>query len=506
MRTLVFIALVLFTVVAAGVTSRATRQAKPRFNQELFARHSSHPKSTATGANPHESVVVEHFFSTQVDHFDLQNTEQWTLRYFSNTELYRDGGPIFIFLGGFRPIVPSMIGDTTLIYEMAREVNGAIFAFESRFYGISQVTGDLSTENLSLLNADQILADLAEFVTHIRREFIEDENARVLVAGSEWGGGLAAWFRIRYPHLGNAAWSSSGYMNAMVNFADFSEAWGDTMINHGSQECYSEIFVAFHVMQNLIDMGRADVLFDKFNICHEIDADNEFQVQYFFYTLMGSIELFTIARKNLADFTEVCDAITGADSDTAVDSFANWFNNRWLDDDECLVSDPDVSVERFQDTDWESDFNALGARQALYQECTEFGWFFTTDSPFQPFGDRVGVDFFIELCSRIFGEWITLETITQGVDRSNNRFGGINPGASLTHFTNGDADPWRKIGITRNITQDITAVIIPDQLGSSDLPAISEDDPIELQTIKRKLKNTILGYLFPDAPVAPANV
>ncbi|XP_058451309.1 thymus-specific serine protease-like [Malaya genurostris] len=503
MRTLGFIALLQVTVVAAGVhrSDEPNKQAQRQLFRQLHSRNASKYPSIPTATNnPDKAAVLENFFTTQVDHFNLQNTERWTLRYFSVSDYYKPGGPILIFLSGHRSLTPEMIDETTLIYEMGQEMNGAVFGFETRFYGHSRVTEDLSTDNLRLLNTDQVLADLAEFVTYLRNEVLEDPTARVLVSGAEYGGGLAAWFRIRYPHLGNVAWASSGYMNAIMNFEAFSEAWGETLIEHGSQKCYNEIFVAFHVMQNLIDLGKADVLFEKFNICHDIDPENEFQVQYFFFILMGSVELFTIANKDLADFSKVCDEITGAEAEIAVNAFANWFNNRWIAEEACIVSDPDVAVEIFQDTDWDSEYNALGARQVMYQECSEFGWFFTTDSPFQPFGDRVNIEFFIEMCRRIFGEWITAETIASGVDRANNRFGGVTPGSSLTLFTNGAADPWRTIGITRNLTVDATAVVIPNQLGSSDLTATSEDDPPELQEAKRNLKTKLASYLFPVAP------
>ncbi|XP_055546468.1 thymus-specific serine protease-like [Wyeomyia smithii] len=502
MRSIVLIALSLVIAAFAGVPrSKPNLEANRRLIEQMFTRRFTEPKKQAPARDDSSTrPISEHFFSTEVDHFNAQNTDQWTLRYFASADNYVQGGPILIFLGGTRPITPSMIDDTTLIYEMAREWNGALFAFEPRFYGESRVTEDLSTENLSLLSTDQILADLAEFVTYVRRELVEDETARVLVAGTELGGSLAAWFRIRYPHLGNAAWASSAYMNAVLGFDDFSEAWGDSLIAHGSQECYNEIFVAFHVMQNLIDLGMADLLFEKFNICSEIDPENTFQVQYFFSILMISVEIYTIRNNDLADFAEVCDDLTAGGTDSAVESFANWFNEKWVEDLGCVVSDPAQAIEIFQDPDWDSDFNQQGARQWMYQECTEFGWFFTTESAFQPFGDRVSIDFYVEWCRQIFGDWITMESVQRGINRANNRFGGDNPGSSLTHFTNGDADPWRMISITRNLTLDAQADIISNQLGGSDLSAMSPDDPADLAEVKQRLKLTLASYLFPFSP------
>lgn len=162
---------------------------------------------------------------------------------------------------------------------------------------IDIIYSDLSTENLRLLNADQILADLAEFVRYLKEEVLKNENARVMVSGSEFGGSLATWFRVRYPHLANAAWSSSSWNTAVMDFQEFSEAWGQTLIDYGSQQCYNDIFVAFHVMQNLLDAGLGELLFEKFNICSPIDVENRMQVQYFFSVLMTSIEIYTLRNR-----------------------------------------------------------------------------------------------------------------------------------------------------------------------------------------------------------------
>ncbi|XP_055545768.1 thymus-specific serine protease-like [Wyeomyia smithii] len=506
MRSIFLITLLVVITVAFATVPRRTRnaQASRQLAAQLFTRQFAGARKQASASSGFDSSsrqVSEHFFTTSVDHFNAQNTEQWTLRYFASTDNYRQGGPILIFLGGLNPIIPELIGETTLIHEMAREWNGALFAFESRFYGQSRLTEDVSTENLRLLSTDQILADLAAFVTYVKREHIGDETARVLVAGNELGGALAAWFRVRYPHLGHAAWASSAYMHAVLNFQDFSEAWAEALIEHGSQECYNEIFVAFHVLQNMIDLGRADLIYEKFNICTPIDPENTRQVQYFFSVLMATVEMVTIYSRNVTGFAQVCQDITGTDAETAVDAFASWFNTVYPEDSVCAGTDIAEVIEWLKETDWDFQYNAYGLRQALYQECTEFGFFVTTDSPSQPFGDRVTLDFYIDTCREVFGEWITEESIQRGIDRANNRFGGDNPGSSFTHFTNGDADPWRMISITRNLTLDARADVIRNQLGNSDLPAMSPDDPADLQEVKQRLKLKLASYLFPLTPL-----
>ncbi|XP_055543654.1 dipeptidyl peptidase 2-like [Wyeomyia smithii] len=206
----------------------------------------------------------------------------------------------------------------------------------------------------------------------------------------------------------------------------------------------------------MIDLGRADMMHEKFNICTPIDPENTRQVQFFFSVLMATVEMVIIYTRDVAGFAQVCQDITGTDAETAVDAFAN-------------------SVKR----------SIKKAPSSVFS---------SQQTPFQPFGDRVTLEVFGR---EVFGEWITEESIQRGIDRANNRFGGDNPGSSLTYFTNGDADPWRMISITRNLTLDAQADVIRNQLGGSDLPAMSPDDPADLLEVKQRLKLKLASYLFP---------
>ncbi|KAL9696790.1 hypothetical protein quinque_016369 [Culex quinquefasciatus] len=499
MRAIFIVALAALVALASAAAPRTKQnvEASRKLVQQMLTKRLS-PSVSPEG--PAKRIVIENFFTTRIDHFNAQNTDEWTLRYLTLSDWYMPGGPILIHLGGNQPIQPNMVDESSLIYEMAREMHGIVFAFETRFYGQSWVTEDVSTENLRLLNTDQILADLAEFVNYVRLDVLKNEYAHVMVAGAGFGGSLATWFRVRYPHLADAAWSSGGQHNALMDFQEFAEAWGETLTDHGSQSCYNEIFVAFHVMQNLIDAGLEEIIFEKFNICHELDPENTLQIQYFFSTMMTAIEMYTLRNGDLTDFSEVCTDLTEVDMPTAVDSFANWFNTKFAEDIGCVVSDLDFAIEAFSETDWNSAFVQLGARQALYQECTEFGWFLTTDSDNQPFGSRVNLELYSETCRRVFGEWITYESIYYATQRANNRFGALSPRINFIHFTHGAEDPWRMVSIRNDLNTEALLDVIPNELAGSDLGAISEDDSRELQEVKRRVKALMSYYLFPAGP------
>ncbi|KAL1401717.1 hypothetical protein pipiens_006413 [Culex pipiens pipiens] len=258
MRAILIVALAALVALASAAAPRTKQnvEASRKLVQQMLTKRLS---PSVSSAGPAKRIVIENFFTTRIDHFNAQNTDEWTLRYLAVTDWYQPGGPILIWLGGYTPIQPYMVDESSLIYDMAREMHGAVLCFRVAVLrtelGHRVGCRDVSTENLRFLNADQVLADLAEFVAYLKNEVLRNEYAHVLVSGVGYGGSLATWFRVRYPHLADAAWSSGGQHNALMGFQEFAEAWGETLIDHGSQSCYNEIFVAFHVMQNLIDAG-----------------------------------------------------------------------------------------------------------------------------------------------------------------------------------------------------------------------------------------------------------
>lgn len=76
---------------------------------------------------------------------------------------------------------------------------------------------DLSTDNLRFLSSRQALADLAHFRTMIA-ETRGLTNAKWVAFGGSYPGSLAAWFRLKYPHLVHAAVATSAPVHATVNF------------------------------------------------------------------------------------------------------------------------------------------------------------------------------------------------------------------------------------------------------------------------------------------------
>ena len=88
---------------------------------------------------------------------------------------------------------------------------------ESRYYGTSMPFGpdSFTPANAAYLTTEQILADYAELITHLKATLPGAADCPVVAFGGSYGAKLTAYLRLKYPHVvigGLAASSSIGYV------------------------------------------------------------------------------------------------------------------------------------------------------------------------------------------------------------------------------------------------------------------------------------------------------
>jgi Serine carboxypeptidase S28 len=170
--------------------------------------------SSPDGSN--RLAIPDEWFNQILDHNDLSNKQTWKQLYYTRSDFYKPGGPVFIMVGGEGPISTKFMEEGAWIH-YAKENNALCFQLEHRFYGKSHPTEDLSTTNLAYLSSEQALADLAYFITAMKEKYNLQSNRWVAFGGS-YPGSLAAWAREKFPHLIHASVSSSGPLLAKVDF------------------------------------------------------------------------------------------------------------------------------------------------------------------------------------------------------------------------------------------------------------------------------------------------
>lgn len=147
------------------------------------------------------------------------------------------------------------------------------------YTNLNLIYSTLTDENLRWLTIDQALTDVAEFVTYVRSTYT-DETAQVVVAGTMYGGSLAAWFRQKYPHLAVGAWASSAPAVAKIDNFEYKEIAGEVYRRIGGDACYNALETAVTQLDELVQAGEKEQLATLLHLCPESTV-NELHESWF---------------------------------------------------------------------------------------------------------------------------------------------------------------------------------------------------------------------------------
>lgn len=167
---------------------------------------------------------------------------------------------------------------------------------------ISQCS-DLSVDNLRYLTVEQSLADAAHFINYIRSTIPDAEHSTVIVAGRDFGGSMAVWFRQKYPHLTAGVWASSASLVALQNNQQYKEFAGAVIRELGGEQCYNVIEAGFRDMHAMALEGNLTELDGLMNVYrqHYLETDNDvaslFVYMSEFFTAITESYVFQSADK-----------------------------------------------------------------------------------------------------------------------------------------------------------------------------------------------------------------
>ncbi|VDM64439.1 unnamed protein product [Angiostrongylus costaricensis] len=90
------------------------------------------------------------------------------------------------------------------MWDIAPEFHAAVVFAEHRFFGKTQPYGDHccnTTDHFGYLSSEQALADFVLLIDHLKEKKLNGaQKSPVIAFGGSYGGMLAAWIRIKYPH------------------------------------------------------------------------------------------------------------------------------------------------------------------------------------------------------------------------------------------------------------------------------------------------------------------
>ena len=145
-----------------------------------------------------------------------------------------------------------------------------------------------TVENLQFLTIDQILADLANLVVKVKSD-LDAPFARIIVYGERIGGTVAVLGRKKFPHLIDAAWSSSSIFRTTVFDQSYYNSIAWVLYWIGSDECANRLSLAHSEVSQLISSGNASELQRLFDTTAPLDFSDSQEVIFFWETLFNFV-------------------------------------------------------------------------------------------------------------------------------------------------------------------------------------------------------------------------
>ncbi|XP_023935728.2 putative serine protease K12H4.7 [Bicyclus anynana] len=433
-------------------------------------------------------TVVEEFITNtrwinqKLDHFNPKDKRVWKMRYFKRLSFLKPNGPIYLFLGGESEASPRW-AETGIMYELAKETNGAMYVSEHRYYGQSKPLNGTDAKAFKYLSARQALADNANLLKTIKRKSIF-KNSKVVVIGGSYSGNLAAWMKLLYPKLVDAALASSGPVLAKTDFYEYLEKVNDNYEQYGTKNCLPTIRKIFKRYDKLMQSSKGiKQLKAEENICEECDMSSPENQQTFFSSKVG--EFMSNSQYGTTEIIKShCERVQNSSSPT-IPPPESTRNN-------CICYDFDEMIESFYDEE------NVWILAWIYQTCNEFGYYQTTSSDEQPFTDNIPLEYYIRMCHKLFGSEFDEERVNEGVAEVNDLYGGLNPNVTNVVFSNGDLDPWSTISVLEDLSYNAPAVVIPRSSHCRDLFSNRLGDIEELKEARKNIKNLIKKWIGAD--------
>ncbi|KAL2481700.1 alpha/beta-Hydrolases superfamily protein [Abeliophyllum distichum] len=416
--------LFLYSISLVFSSAISTTKIKPRFPSSIVAQQPENKLSLSSKTELYE----EKFFTQILDHFNFhpQSYQTFQQRYLINDKYWggpNNNSPIFVYTGNEGEI-EWFAQNTGFLFDTAPLFKALLIFIEHRFYGKSIPFGAT--------------------------------DSPVVVFGGSYGGMLAAWFRLKYPHVAIGALASSA---PILNFENITSPYSfNNIITHDfrseSENCYKVIKGSWQeIEETAAKSGGSEILRKAFRICKNntsLGSLGGWLETAYVYTAMTDYPTPSNFLNPLPAYPvkQMCKAIddpkTGNNTFEKLYGAANIYYN-YSGDATCFNLDDN------------SDPHGLGGW--TWQACTEM--ILPTDgnnaeSIFPEsvwnYNDRA------EYCKNGFNieprpNWITAEFGAHNIHRVLKRFG------SNIVFFNGLRDPWSGGGVLKDISKSIVAIV-----------------------------------------------
>lgn len=457
--------------------------------------------ATLPASSPAAKYHVRNF--TQIlDHYSFvpESYQTFQQRYLINSDHWGGAStksPIFVYTGN-EGFIEWFTENTGFMFDIAPQFKALLVFIEHRFYGHSMPFGSQkaaynNSSTLGFLSSEQALADFATLITDLKKN-LSAEDSPVVVFGGSYGGMLAAWFRLKYPHIAIGAVASSApilYFDNITPPETFDNIVSQDFRSE-SENCFKVIKASWNVIGNMTSTPEGlKSLRKALRICKS-NSDNDIAgyVDGWFYDAYYTAAMtdYPVAANFVQPLPaypvkQMCKAIDNPSGGTSLlsqlYSAVNVFYN-YTGGSSCFDLRP---TDPHGEDLWQ------------FQACTEMVMPMADDPkrsmfPYSTFDYKALVEF----CESAYGvqprrHWITTEYGGHHIKRVLKNF------ASNIIFFNGLRDPWSGGGVLEDINESVIAIVAKEGAHHVDFRFATKDDPKWLKDVRRKEISIIKMWL-----------
>ncbi|CAJ1884329.1 unnamed protein product [Sphenostylis stenocarpa] len=450
-----------------------------------------------------DTLYRTNFFTQILDHFNFnpQSNQTFQQRYLINDTFWggvKNNAPIFVYTGN-EGNIEWFTQNTGFMFENAPSFHALLVFIEHRFYGKSIPFGGnrevayANASTLGYLSSTQALADYATLIIDLKKN-LSATDSPVVVFGGSYGGMLAAWFRMKYPHVSIGALASSA---PILHFMDLVSPYiFNSIISQDfrseSENCYKVLKGSWKLIDDIANKpGGLELLQKSFRICKSDDFGagslKGWLRTAWVYTAMTDYPTPSNFLNPLPAYPikKMCEAIDRSETEKRdrlerLHEAASVFYNY-------------TGTATCFDLDDDSDPHDLGGWQ--WQACTEMimpvggsnkhSIFPEYEWSYQ---DRASsCQFFYNVTPR--PHWITTEFGGHAIETVLKR------SASNIIFFNGLRDPWSGGGVLKNISKTVVAMVEMRGAHHVDLRYSTKEDPKWLKDVRKQEVKIIASWI-----------
>ena len=165
-----------------------------------------------------QAAAVERYFTTKLDHFSLGEESNFRMRYLVDDQYWISSEnddtkprPILFYCGNEGDIWGFYKNSGFMTTTLAKKWGALVVFGEHRYFGESfpfNKEDSLKKPQNIYLTVDNTMLDYVSLINMIKDQYRAQDKA-VMAFGGSYGGMLAAWMRMKFPHAVQGALAAS---------------------------------------------------------------------------------------------------------------------------------------------------------------------------------------------------------------------------------------------------------------------------------------------------------